>query len=590
MTHSGQGNEPQLPAARHAHEGVVLPAHGEPYVPEQQAAPAAGQPWGQPWGPESAQGPASPPPPGQAPQAGLAPAAPPPPQSPPAQPDAQPQGPGQPQVQGPGQPQPQPHSAPPQPPAQVHQTMPLPSPADETQAMPPHPGRDPFAGPAPAGAPGGLPAGHLPDTSGPPGHWSSGPGAQPLPAPGGPAGDAQATQLIPPMGGSPLPPEAPAQSHCAAPAPASAEAPPESESTTFLGRRPLRQQAARGPETEATQYIGAAVPPPGPGQAPPDAGPFGMRPGAPGDRQPPAEFDGLFRSHSAAAAGTAAGPGGGEATQQMPLFGDAPQRSAGTQPYPPQQQPYDQQATQAFQPYGQQGFEPYAQQAGHEREGRAARRNSARRRLSPPALIAIVVAGCAIAGLAAGAALSTGGSDEKGPDASKTKAAAAGGDDGASAGGADPAEQQAKALDNLLADSNDSRTAVIKAVQSIKSCTNLGKAAEDLRGAANQRNSLVTRLQKISVDKLPDHDRLTSALTRAWHASAAADNHYAAWADQMAMGGKKTCHKGRARPTGEAAAGNRSSGEATQAKQEASGLWNAIARKYGLDQRQVTQL
>ncbi|MEU1157879.1 hypothetical protein ABZ369_33385, partial [Streptomyces sp. NPDC005918] len=153
---------------------------------------------------------------------------------------------------------------------------------------------------------------------------------------------------------------------------------------------------------------------------------------------------------------------------------------------------------------------------------------------------------------------------------------------------ADPAKAQAVALDRLLADSNNSRDTVIASVRNVGKCQNLGQAAKDLRGAAKQRGGLVTRLAALKVDKLPANDQLTAALNKAWKASAAADNHYAAWADQVA--GKKGCHKGRARNTPQAAAGNRESNTATTAKQQASGHWNAIARKYELTERNRTQL
>ncbi|MGO4754508.1 hypothetical protein AB4212_38910, partial [Streptomyces sp. 2MCAF27] len=153
---------------------------------------------------------------------------------------------------------------------------------------------------------------------------------------------------------------------------------------------------------------------------------------------------------------------------------------------------------------------------------------------------------------------------------------------------ADPAETQAKALDALLADSNNSRAAVIKAVEDIKTCKNLSTAATNLRTAAGQRTDLVTRLGKISVDKLPNNAQLTSSLTKAWRSSATADNQYAAWADQV--GGKKGCHKGQARRTPRVGAAERASGEATTAKKKASELWNPIATKYGLTPHQQTEL
>jgi hypothetical protein len=122
----------------------------------------------------------------------------------------------------------------------------------------------------------------------------------------------------------------------------------------------------------------------------------------------------------------------------------------------------------------------------------------------------------------------------------------------------------------------------------VKQCNNLDGSASDLRNAAQQRTALVTRLSKLSIDKLPDNAALSTALTKAWQASANADNHYAAWADQ-AKGGHG-CRKGQARSTGQTAAGNRESGTASSQKVKAAALWNTIASKYGLTQRQPTQL
>ncbi|WP_374192028.1 hypothetical protein [Streptomyces clavuligerus] len=138
------------------------------------------------------------------------------------------------------------------------------------------------------------------------------------------------------------------------------------------------------------------------------------------------------------------------------------------------------------------------------------------------------------------------------------------------------------------ADSNDSRAAVIRSVENIKRCTALPQAAADLRGAAEQRRGLVTRLDGLTVDRLPGHRELTRSLAAAWEASAEADDHYAAWADQAAR--PKGCKKDKARPTGRTARGNAASGRATEAKKEASERWNPIAARYGLTARGGDQL
>ncbi|MFJ1898652.1 hypothetical protein [Streptomyces sp. NPDC088115] len=364
-----------------------------------------------------------------------------------------------------------------------------------------------------------------------------GPYAQPLPPEAAPGmgGDADATQYIAPVPPGPggLPPENPA------------------ESTQYLGQgRPqgYQQPAQGGQDADATQYI-----PPVPGGAP-----YGIRPGTPGERPPPAEFDNLFRSDEPAGA-----------TQQMPRF------DPGQQPPQYQGPPQPQQSYQQPPPYNGPGDGP----AGDGREER-------RKRPAHVPLIAAVVVGCAVIGLGAGALLSGGDDDKDGkePVASASSPAA----QPSSEAAVDPAKPQAEELDKLLADSNNSRAAVISAVEKTKTCTNLDKAVSDLKGAAQQRRDLVTRLKGLSVDKLPDNAELTASLTRAWQASASADDHYAAWAAQAKS--KKVCKHGKARTTSQMQAASVQSGEASKAKREASKLWNTIAKKYGLTEREATAL
>ncbi|WP_103536060.1 hypothetical protein [Streptomyces sp. SM11] len=520
MTQSGQGGqggEQQLPAARPAHEGVVLPADGgAPWATGapaagqagqgEQGAPAGGQPWGQQWGPQSA----GPPQPDQQAQGqyGYPPAQPLPPAQQPPGPEAyqQPgayQQPQQSQRPGGYEPQyPQHQQQPPQPPQ--HQPQP-----------------QPYAQP-------------LPPEAGPVGQ--GGPGAQ-----GVPGGDADATQFIAPVQSGPGP----------------------------VGPVP------GGGDADATQYI-----PPVPGGAP-----YGIRPGEPGDRQPPAEFDNLFRTEEPAGA-----------TQQMPQF------DAGRQQPPPYQQtpPYQQQGYQAQQQpqggqlppqdpggrqSGLQGLQGRAEQDGPlpQQSGGAPRRRSAH-----VPLIAAVVAGCAVVGLGAGWLMSGGDDsvkDDKQPVAAQSSPVV----EPTAKAAPDPAKPQAEALDKLLADSNNSRDTVISAVEKIKSCKDLDRADTDLRDAAQQRRDLVTRLEGLAVDELPQNAKLTASLNRAWKASAAADEHYATWARQ-AKKNKSVCKGGRARSTNETAKGNEQSGVATRAKREASKLWNAIAVEHGLTEHAYTEL
>uniref|UniRef100_UPI001FC95258 hypothetical protein n=1 Tax=Streptomyces africanus TaxID=231024 RepID=UPI001FC95258 len=343
-------------------------------------------------------------------------------------------------------------------------------------------------------------------------------------APLPPAADEGATQYLPPVAAGPADEGATQYIPPVGPGALPPEMPAEQDSEATRFLGTGPLPPASNPDAEATQYI---APVPGGGQ------------------QPPAGFENLFRSEPGAESPAAA-------TQQIPRF---------------------------EQPQPQPSYAP----PGGGRPGRGGRTGSR------VPVIAAVGIGIAVLGVGAGALLAGGGGgDDDGGDNNKTVAASAPATDGSASPSADPARAQAVELDKLLADSGDSRSTVINAVADVRGCDNLAQAAKDLRDAAEQRNQLVTRLSGITVDKLPDHAALTTALTKAWQASASADNHYAAWADQTA--GKKGCKKGQARVTSQTQAGNRASGVASTEKAKAAQLWNGIAKKYGLTERRPTQL
>ncbi|MGC0402547.1 hypothetical protein RKD27_005191 [Streptomyces sp. SAI-126] len=614
MTQSGQGEQP---SAREAREGIVLPSDGgEPllpgqtggrggpqpgYGPPQQggyggpaqggygsppqtgqsgpvADPAYGQPpgaqsWGTPWGPDPQQGQAQP-------QTQVW-------SQPPAQDWGTPQ---QPDAR-PAQAQPQSQPLPPQQPAQGYDTneptsyylppvgQSAPQAQPQSQPLPPQQGQVASYEAPGTGAQQQQPAQGY-DTNEPTSYYLP-PVGQPLPsAPGTPASaplppaDEGATQFIPPVTAAPAGPEGatqfipPVTAAPAGPEGATQFLPPvrpgalppevSAEAAHFPGQHPQAPYGGRtGPDAEATQFIA-----PVPGQAP--GAPYG------GERQPPSDFDNLFRG----------GDGGAASTQQMPRFAQpeavppaygAQQQSYGAQPsYGAQQPPYT-----AQPPYGPQGGDVHDE---GDRGGRGRSRVP---------VIAAVGIGIVVLGIGAGALLAGGGGGDGG-DKNQTVSATAPATEGSASPSSDAAKQQAVELDKLLADSGNSRSSVISAVANVKSCKNLGQAANDLRDAAAQRTGLVTRLKALSVGQLPGHAELTDSLTKAWQASASADNHYAAWADQAA--GRKGCKKGQARVTGQTQAGNRDSGTASTEKARAAQLWNAIARKYSLTERTATQL
>ncbi|MFK0292954.1 hypothetical protein ACIQU6_21110 [Streptomyces sp. NPDC090442] len=563
MTQSGQGHDPQDPAAGPAREGIVLPAGGgDAWPPDQQAAPPAGQPWGQPWGP------------GQQPPAPHGP----------GQPGAAPGGP-QPHGQTPSYgypPAPQAPAAPHPPQYGFPPPSPGPSPTPPMPAapppMPPQAG-PPAAGPMPPNASAAEATAIL--SFGGQGGQQTGPSGalvRATPQAGAPlppaAGD-DATTLLPPVaggpgapGGAPLPPESAAAQHRDAATqmlrPIKAHQGPPRSAQPMPQSQPM-PGAGMDQATQLIPPISGAGGPVGAGAlTPPPAAQFGAQPGAAGGRSTPAEFDGLFRDGPAAPAAPAP-----DATAQLPRFADA-----------------------GHPPYGQQPAPggPFAPGGGPDQHAPYEEGGGGRRKIPAAVVVGAIVVALAGVGLGVGWALSGGSGDDtaqkKQQDTGTSTAKST--KDGETKPADDPAAGQAKGLDALLADSNNSRSAVIGAVQNIKSCSNLGGAAGDLRSAAGQRNDLVKRLQQLPVDKIPNSGELTAALTTAWRSSADADNHYAAWADKVA--GKGGCDKGHAKGGKEASQGNASSGTATKAKQQAAGLWNPIAEKYGLRKHGPEQL
>ncbi|MFE5679714.1 hypothetical protein ACFQ7B_20975 [Streptomyces erythrochromogenes] len=368
------------------------------------------------------------------------------------------------------------------------------------------------------------------------------------------------TQYIPPVPADPAAPAAPAHEEAAtqyiAPVPAYPEYPGhpghpgqpghDEAATQFIPPVPA---APTGPahEEAATQYIPPV--PAGPG-APAASGVEG--------------FDGLFRGDDSAGH-----------TQHLPPVQEPVLRGRPQRPYPPRAQgPVPPQPHQQHPHPHQQYAPPPPPPAEPSRK-------------VSPAIIGAVVIGLAVVGLGVGTLLPDGKPQNNDPGAVPAAPTAGGGSAAPGEAPVDPARPQAVQLDKLLADSNDSRAAVIKAVEDIKTCANLDQAASDLRDAARQREELITRLQELKVDKLPDHAKLSAALNKAWQASADADNSYAAWADDV---DDDKCKDGKAKATKNASEGNKSSGEATRAKESAATMWNTIAAKYGLTKRDKSQL
>ncbi len=121
---------------------------------------------------------------------------------------------------------------------------------------------------------------------------------------------------------------------------------------------------------------------------------------------------------------------------------------------------------------------------------------------------------------------------------------------------------------------------MVSAVASVQKCDKLPESQQALTGAAGKRRELQTKLGQLKTDKMPGGQQLVEQLNAAWTASAQADDEYAAWA-QDAQG---SCDpKKQDNPHYKNAV--QASGTATNAKKQASTLWNAIAAQTGLPSR-----
>ncbi len=279
-------------------------------------------------------------------------------------------------------------------------------------------------------------------------------------------------------------------------------------------------------------------------------------------------------------------PGYGGGYQQQPSYEAAPS-GYGQQTYAQQQtytQPLQQPQYGAQQAGGNggQGVGQGSGQGSVRGGGPGARPGQGGRRISNRTIAAIAIAACAVIGIGAAAMLDGGGT----PAQAST---AAGASASASASGASNTQEkiQAQALSDLLATASNGRSAVITAVGNVKGCQSLAQSQQDLTTAAGLRRQLIQQLDTLQTDALPNGTELVKVLREGWQASADADAHYAAWADQS----KSSCaHKHQPKAGGELSDGDAASGMASADKAKASELWNTIADATGMPRRSSIQL
>jgi hypothetical protein len=145
----------------------------------------------------------------------------------------------------------------------------------------------------------------------------------------------------------------------------------------------------------------------------------------------------------------------------------------------------------------------------------------------------------------------------------------------------DNARVQAQQIDDMLQRSASARGGIAPALTNIANCRTSPADIEALEYAAQVREQLVTEIAAQDMTSLPNAERLRSILASLWQASIDADYSYLNWADSNTCDGSTDPNQ---------VEGDAYSETATRAKTAFLAAWNPIAKKYGLPQRDQSQI
>jgi hypothetical protein len=144
---------------------------------------------------------------------------------------------------------------------------------------------------------------------------------------------------------------------------------------------------------------------------------------------------------------------------------------------------------------------------------------------------------------------------------------------------------QASALNDLLTASGTSRATLGTAIAQVQSCDASSDPLSTMDSVIRDRTAQLRTAQSLAVDGLPGGDNLRTLLIQLLQKSAEADGDYEAWAQQV-LDSACAPDAGAAQLT----AASTASSEATTLKKTFLTSWNPIAARYGLTQRQETDL
>jgi hypothetical protein len=148
------------------------------------------------------------------------------------------------------------------------------------------------------------------------------------------------------------------------------------------------------------------------------------------------------------------------------------------------------------------------------------------------------------------------------------------------------ANEQASAVDQVIAAGKPSRGALGPALQQVRDCTSVDEGLATIRRVAQSRHDQGLRAEALTVDAIDGGESIKRLLVDALDASERADRAYLRWAQRYAGGGCAGAIEGDR----DYKAGNAASAEATASKAAFVTAWNPIAEQEGLPTRREPEI
>jgi hypothetical protein len=146
--------------------------------------------------------------------------------------------------------------------------------------------------------------------------------------------------------------------------------------------------------------------------------------------------------------------------------------------------------------------------------------------------------------------------------------------------------EQAEVIDGLLDRSVASRAKLNAAIDKVRRCSGVPGALADMRTVGEERTRQIADVEAADLSGVDNGAAVKSTLKSALGFALAADQHFVTWAEPAATGG---CADS---PTRDAAweRGQSASKQAQAAKKQFVAVWNPVAGRLGLDQRDTDKI